>query len=617
MPPSSPPDNAPAGSDPLSPAFLRTVSTGPGVYLMSAGREILYVGKARNLRKRLSSYRRTASAEHSKTAALIARVQRIETILTTTEKEALILEASLIKKHRPRYNVILRDDKNYPLIKVTVREKWPRIVVTRKRTRDGSRYFGPYSSASAMRESIRLLHSLFPLRRCPRVRPRSRPCLNHQMGQCLAPCALPVDQETYREMVDNVLLVLEGRNRELIDTLREKMRQAAREMRFEEAALYRDQVRGLEKTLERQVVSEQHGRDRDVYGLVRKDVSVGVAILFVRAGVVSGAQGFFLHDPIGSDAAILTETIMQFYTPLRQPPPELFLPCSPEDENLVREHLSDLRGGAVRFAVPKRGKRMQLMEMARENAGQVLSDRADKEKSWDTLRALLGKSLRLDRGPDHIECVDISTTGGRQAVGSLVCFRDGEPDKQGYRIYRIREKDTPDDYAMMREVLRRRLVRGAEEDTLPDLLLLDGGRGQLGLAVDLLRELGLEERLELAAIAKEKEGDGGDRIYRPGRKNPLSLKRNNPALLFLMRIRDEAHRFGITRHRRLRGKDALASRLDRLEGVGPHRRTLLLNTFGSIARLRKASIADLRAVDGIGPVLAASIHRQLQEDDAP
>ncbi len=598
----------------LTPEFLQTISHGPGVYQMLGRREVLYVGKARDLRKRLSQYAHHAGGPHSKTAVMLSHVRRIETILTTTEKEALILEASLIKKHRPRYNVILRDDKNYPLIKITVRERWPRIVVTRRRTRDGSRYFGPYASTSAMRATLKLLYSMFPLRRCRTVRERDRPCLNFQMGRCLAPCAGEVDREDYLAMVRDVLRVLEGRNAELIGEIEKKMHHAAAELAFEKAALYRDQIRALKKTLERQVIASDHDLDQDVFGLARRDASVGIAILFVRAGLITGAQNFFLADPIGTDDQVLAETILQYYSGQRQPPRELLLPLAVEDADLVRERLAELRQGPVRLHVPQRGRRMQLMRMAASNAEQVFSEREKKRKSWDVLARTLERKLRLRRRPQVIECLDISNLGGRQAVGSLVCFREGEKHGPGFRHYRIRTKDEPDDYAMMREVLERRMESGLRRDDLPDMLLLDGGKGQLNVGFDVLQCFGLLERIDLVAIAKEKQ-DEGEKLFRPGRRNPILLPSHAPALLFLMRIRDEAHRFGITLHRKLRRKETLHSRLDELAGVGPKRRQQLLRSMGSFKRIRQATMEELAAVPGIGRGLAGSIFRQLHGDE--
>ncbi len=605
-----PVEPAPDRKLPLSAEFLATVSHGPGVYQMLGKKQVLYVGKARDLRKRLSQYAHFAGPVHSKTAVMLSHVQRVEIILTTTEKEALILEASLIKQHRPRYNVILRDDKNYPLIKVTTRDPWPRIVVTRKRLRDGNRYFGPYSSGTAMRTTLQLLYAQFPLRRCKTVRDRQRPCLNYQMGRCLAPCAGKVNPEDYQRMVHDVLLILEGKATEVVAELNAKMEKAAADLAFEKAALYRDQIRGVSRTLEHQSIVAEHHLDQDVFGMHRQDASVGVALLFVRVGMITGAQTFFLADPLGEDDHLLAQTILQYYSRERQPPRELLLPFMIEDQELIAERLAELREGPVALMAPQRGKRMQLMQMAEANAAQIFSEQAKQKQSWETLAVALTTKLRLVHSPDTIECLDISNLLGKQAVGSLVCFVQGEKSVKQFRHYRIKSQDTPDDYAMMREVLERRMAKGCEVNNLPDLLLLDGGKGQLQVAFDVLSLFNLLERVDLVAIAKEKAGEG-EKLFRPGRKNPVLLPAHSPVLLYLMRIRDEAHRFGITFHRKLRGREQLQSPLDQIEGIGPLRKMRLLQTLGSFKRVVAAEIEELAAVSGIGPELARQIYEQL------
>ena len=611
-PTSSPESERPAG--PLSAEFLATVSHGPGVYQMLGRTRVLYVGKARDLRKRLSQYAHFNGPAHAKTAVMLSHVQRVETILTTTEKEALILEASLIKQHRPRYNVILRDDKNYPLIKVTTREEWPRVVVTRRRLRDGNRYFGPYASSTAMRSTLQMLYNQFPLRRCKTVRERSRPCLNFQMGRCLAPCAGRVDAADYQRMVRDVLLILEGRTDQVVGELTAKMEQAAEALRFEQAAGYRDQIRALARTTEHQAIVADHHLDQDVFGIHRQDASVGIALLFVRGGMITGAQTFFLPEPLGEDDSLLSQTILQYYSTERQPPRELLLPFALEDAEPIGERLAELREGPVALLAPQRGKRMQLMQMAAANAAQIFSERAKKEQSWATLAAALQARLRLERQPEVIECVDISNLQGKQAVGSLVSFVHGDKAAGRYRHYRIRSQDPPDDYAMMGEVLARRLEKGLERDDLPDLLLLDGGKGQLQVAMAALARFDLGGRIDLVAIAKEK-AEEGEKLFRPGRKNPVLLPAHSPVLLYLMRIRDEAHRFGITFHRRLRGREQLQSRLDAIEGIGPKRKQQLLRTLGSLRRVAEADLDTLAAVPGIGPELARQIHTSLHGDD--
>ena len=598
--------------------FLPTVPLQPGVYLMkSRAGEVLYVGKARELRKRLASYARIDQAQHGKTAMLLSQVRAIETIVTNTEKEALILESSLIKQHRPKYNVILRDDKSYPLLKVTVQEQWPRLVMTRRRVKDGARYFGPFSSPAAMWETIRYLNSLFPLRRCKEksLKPKSRPCLNHQMGRCLAPCADKVSREAYRELVENVLLVLEGKNQQLVRELSRKMALAAAELRFEEAAQLRDRINSLNKTLEKQQVVAAHGKDQDVLGFARQEASVAVALLFIRKGVIIGQQAFFLAEPVGTDAEVLTEVLSRFYGEEgRYLPQEILLPFGGTDDPLLAEWLSEQRGGPVAIACPQRGDRVRLLEMAATNAQQVLAARKTRQASWQTLAGALQKALGLAKLPERIECLDISNLGGQQAVGSLVCFVAGEKAANLYRHYTIRTVDGPDDYAMMGEVLARRFTRGLAEHDLPDLFMVDGGKGQLGMAMKVCAELGVPGAVELAGIAKEK-AEEGEKLFRPGRKNAIVLPGHAPALLYLMRIRDEAHRYGITLHRKLRSKAALTSALDQIPGVGIGRRDLLLAALGSMRRVTQASREELAAVAGIGPALAAQIWEHLHGGD--
>ena len=606
------PASADKAANPLSPEFLATVPHGPGVYQMLGRRELLYVGKARDLRKRLAQYAHYSGPSWSKTAVMLTHVRRVATILTTTEKEALLLEAALIKKHRPRYNIILRDDKNYPLIRVSLEEEWPRISVTRRRLKDGGRYFGPYTAPGAMRAALQLLYGHFPLRHCRNLRERERPCLNYQMGRCLAPCAGKADRAEYDRLVGQALAVLEGKTEALKRDLEAKMLAASESLAFEQAAWYRDRLRALEGATERQVVVDADSPDLDVFGLRRRDAAVGLALLFVRGGTITGAQDFFFDDPIGSDAALLAQALMQYYSPTRRPARELLLPLAPEDEALLAEHLAELREGPVTLSVPQRGKRMQIMRMAHANAEKLFSEEAKREAAWQALcRDLRGK-LKLSRDPEVIECLDISNLLGKQAVGSLVCFERGEKAARRYRHYRIRGKDTPDDYAMMREVLERRFEKGMAENNLPDLFMVDGGKGQLAVALEVAGRLGLLGSLDFVGIAKEHH-DEGEKLFRPGRKDAILLPAHAPALLYLMRIRDEAHRFGITFHRRLRGKAQLGSALDEIPGIGPARRKLLLKHFGSLRALREATAEDLAAAPGIGPELVQTIARHLEK----
>ncbi len=592
--------------------FLKSVPHSPGVYLMLDKKSaILYVGKAKDLQKRLASYARFSGAEHNKTTVMLDRVERVETIITRTEKEALILEASLIKQHKPRYNIILRDDKNYPLIKVTVQEEWPRVMMTRRRKNDGALYFGPYSSASSMWSTLKLITTLFPLRRCKgeTLHPRKRPCLNGQMKHCLAPCVNPTPEvrRRYREHTEKITMILEGRNTDLVARLQRQMQRASDALEFEKAAGIRDQIQALDRTLERQVVIAGHAKDQDVFGLVRKGASVSIAILFIRSGIISGSRTYFLEDPFGDDQALLSQVLNQYYFHGVNLPQEILLPLLPDDLGVLTEHFSELSRRKVALSVPQRGDRTHLITMAQANAEQVFADRDKKERSWRSLSATLQQKLHLDRPPGRIECLDISNISGRQAVGSLVCFEQGQPRTDGYRHFTIKTVSGPDDYAMMGEVLERRLTRGVAEDNLPDLFMVDGGRGQLGMAVHVAKDLGITNDLDWIGIAKEREEEG-EKLYKPGRKNPIILPPHDPALLYLMRIRDEAHRYGITFHRRLRRKSTLTSELDRIPGVGPSRKKALLRHLGSLKQIKAAEVEQLSQVSGVGPELAREIH---------
>ncbi len=611
MPSRSSPD-----SFPLTSQWLDGVARLPGVYLMKDGADkILYVGKARDLRKRLASYAHYDREQPTKTAMLLAKIRRVETIITKTEKEALILEASLIKRHHPRYNVLLRDDKNYPLIKVTVAEAWPRVMMARRRVNDGARYFGPFSSSAAMRETLDLLNAIFPLRRCKgsEVVARQRPCLNHQIRRCPGPCIGKADPDQYAAVVANVLMVLEGKKDELVARLTRRMAEAAADFRYEEAALCRDWLEALRKTLEKQVVVADHHRDQDVIALVRREGAVAISILRVRQGRLEDHHAFFLADPMEEDPEILRQTLCRLYGGEWSVPHEVLVPFLPEDHELLVAWLADLRQGRVTLAIPRRGDRLTLLGMARANAEQLFADREKRQESWLAVAESLRRELGLRRLPHRIECLDNSNLGGEQAVGALVCFIEGEPRKKDYRHYKIRTVVGPDDYATMAEVLRRRFARekGDGHPALPDLLLVDGGRGQVNVARAVLDDLGLAEVIELAGIAKERAGEG-EKLYRPGRKNPILLPRQAPSLLLLMRVRDEAHRYGITFHRRWRRRDTLRSRLDAIPGLGPVRRRALLTAMGSVKRIEAATVDELAAVAGVGPELGRRIYESFR-----
>jgi excinuclease ABC subunit C len=593
----------------LDQKFLKSVPHSPGVYLMiDASSAVVYVGKAKDLAKRLASYVNFSGPAYSKTAVMLTHVEKADILITRTEKEALILEASLIKRHKAKYNVILRDDKSYPLIKVTVQEEWPRVFMTRRKKNDGARYFGPYASASAMWSTLKLLSSLFPLRRCKgsHLKPRRRPCLNYQMNRCLAPCAGIADKNEYQAMVERVVMFLDGRNKDLLKHLEAEMAIASKNLAFERAAAYRDQISALNRTLEKQLVVSQSSKDLDVFGFARHGTWVATTVLYIRGGTIRGSRSYGHNDPYGDDSVILSQVVKQIYSPKSPPPADLLLPHRIEDQPLLAEHLSDLADRKVRLSVPQRGDRVSLVSMANNNATQYFEEKERKAKSWQALGESIAKKLRLEYPPDSIECVDISNISGTHAVGSLVRFTRGEPDKKWYRHYKVATVQGPDDYSMMKEVINRRFKRGMEADDIPDLFMVDGGKGQLGIAIAAAQDMGLESSINLLAIAKEKE-DEGEKLYRPNRRNPILLVPHDPVLLYLMRIRDETHRFGITFHRSLRRKNSLASQLDQIDGIGPQRRKLLLAGLGSIRNLAQASLDDLLEIKGVGPDLAQKI----------
>lgn len=588
---------------------LASAAHAPGVYMMlDAKSAIIYVGKAKDLFKRLSSYAHFSGAEYNKTAVMLEKVRKVDTIITKTEKEALILEASLIKKHKPKYNIILRDDKNYPYIKVTVQEEWPRVFMARRKSRDKARYFGPYSSSGAMWSTLRLIASLFPLRNCKgsTLKKRDRPCLNRQIGKCLAPCAGNADRQLYLEHVAKIIMLLEGRNQDLVRALKEQMLAAAESLDFERAAILRDQISALSRTLEKQVISAGHTKDQDVFGFARKDAAVTIAILFIRNGLINGSRSFFLNDPYGEDQTILSQALSQFYDSDSLIPKEILLPFAPSDLHLHEEYLCDSAGMRIHVKIPQRGDNQQLIAMANTNALQLFEEKEKKKQSWQNLSRTMEKTLRLARVPSRIECLDISNISGKQAVGSLVCFTEGEADKANFRHYKIRTVEGPNDYAMMKEVLERRLGRGLDEDTLPDLFVVDGGKGQLGMALAVAGELGITDRIDWIGIAKERR-DEGEKLYKPERKNPIILPAHNPILLYLMRIRDESHRYGVTFHRKLRNKATLTSDLDNIPGIGREKKKQLLRHMGSLKRVKTATLPELMEVKGIGEELAQQI----------
>ncbi len=606
---------------------LRTFPTTPGVYrMLDADGTVLYVGKARNLRQRVRNYFGAGTDSRPQVRFLMARVTEIHFTVTDTEKEALLLENTLIKQLKPRYNLSLKDDKTYFSLRIDLKESFPRFTVIRKVPRDGARYFGPYVSAAAAREVLRQLQRMFPLRHYPlkSCMNRSRPCLYHQIGQCSAPCRGTITAEAYATLVNGAVLFLEGKNRELVERFRLRMQEAAAAERYEEAARWRDLLKALATTLEHQKVVSRGG-DSDVLGLARDDERLAVALLFVRGGTLSGSS--VLHG-LGAleDADALSGFIQQYYAQGADIPDELLLPEDLADHAIIEAWLGDLKGRKVRLHRPQRGEKAALVELAIRNAQAALLEKGARERSTATTLEELQQRLLLPALPRRIECYDISTLQGRHSVGSGVAFLDGVPDKARYRRYRIREIAGQDDFAMLQEVFSRRFSpERIAQWGVPDLVVVDGGIGQLNSALSALAELGMTGRCAVVSLAKSRvQGDGKDvrvvrseeRVFLPGRRNPVRLRQDSAPLKLLAAIRDEAHRFAIEYHRSLRDRAALHSALRDIPGVGPRRERLLLARFGSLTGIGQATADELAQLPGISLELALALKRHLPADSA-
>jgi excinuclease ABC subunit C len=611
-------DHAPYELDPL--VLRNTLPDGPGVYLFVDCRgRVIYVGKAKSLRKRVLSYFRTNGDPTAKTGRMMKRAVGLEFILTATEQEAFILEGHLIKKHMPRYNIILRDDKQYPCLCLDVREPFPRLAIVRKIKKDGALYFGPFSSANAVRSTKKLIDRVFKLRKCKGeiLRKRNRPCLNFQMNHCLAPCTYEVPPEEYGNMVQQVRLFLEGRRRELIMALEGGMETAARNLEFEKAATIRDQIRAIKRTVERQHVVSPRMEDQDVIGLAEKEGIWQVVILFVRKGYLTGTRSFLIKEPTAVSVEVMEAFLKQYYGPEAFIPKEILISEPVEDLIPITAWLSGLAEKRVTIQNPRRGEKRNLTRMAVANAENLLVGHAvtQKEDLLSTVRSVLG----LAHTPRRIEGLDISNFQGDMAVGTIVSFVEGEPHRAGYRNFRIRQEGTIDDYGMMAEMVERRLAKG----TLPDLFLVDGGKGHLATVRRVLdrqaslRPQGAGPRQtnddfampEVISIAKpdDPSHDPRDKIYLPGRMNPLMLRAGHPVLLLMMRIRDEAHRRAISYHRKLREKRLTRSELDQIPGIGKERKARLLRHFKGIDPIARATVEDLARVPGISRALAEAI----------
>ncbi|HSK51505.1 MAG TPA: excinuclease ABC subunit UvrC [Clostridia bacterium] len=612
-------------------ATLKRLPDRPGVYLLKDERgDVLYVGKAQSLRSRVRSYWQKQAAPRAlgdihRIREVIGRVADVEYTLTDSVSEALLLEANLIKRFRPRFNVRLKDDKSYPYIKVTLADDFPRIERTRKLVNDGSRYFGPYASASSVDESMNLVRRLFPFRTCTidirdGERALQRPCLLYHIKRCQGPCIQAITKDDYRADIQQVELFLEGRQETLVRALRKEMAIAAERTEYERAATLRDKIRAIERTMESQKMAAFARTELDLAGIARQDGQAAIQLFAIRNGKMIGRDVYLVDATRDApDEEVLRSFLEQYYARASSVPREVYVPFELPDAGDLEAFLSERRGTLVRLHVPQRGERRELMALATRNAGETL---AREQARWladqgKTLAALeeLADALGLAGPPMRIECYDISNFQGAESVGSMVVFEEGKPRTGEYRRFRIRAVQGPNDFASHQEVLRRRfrLTKTGEEGSdeerrwaMPDLVIVDGGKGQVSAAKEVLDELGLHE-LPLAGLAKERE-----ELFLPGRSDPILLPPTSSALYLVQRLRDEAHRFAITYHRDLRAKRTVRSAFDDLPGVGPKRKRELLKVFGSVKRVRDAPVEQIAAVPGISRALAERIKATLE-----
>jgi len=616
--------------------ILQSLPLKPGVYLMrDASGQIIYVGKAKKLRLRVRSYFTTHADHTAKTLKMRSLVHHIDVIVTDTEVEALILEESMIKQHRPRFNILMKDDKRYPYIRITWQDPFPKVETTRRVVKDGSKYFGPYAAMWAVQNTLRVLRKAFPYLTCDRdITGRDeRACLFYDIGLCNAPCIGKVNQTEYRAMIKELMDVLSGHSEPVLKRLQAQMQAEAEALHFEKAATLRDQIKAIEFITQRHRAVSPQFTDHDVIAIAREEGAAVVQILFIRNGKLIGSDSRVMNNADDTpDSEALSQFLTQFYSEVEQVPREVILPTEVEEARIIERWLSDKRSSSkVQITVPQRGNKVDLIRMAQENAEEALrmmrqqwaADTTKQEEALSELQTF----LNLPRVPNRIECYDISTTQGTAITASSVVFVQGTPAKKEYRRFNIRsvEHGGPDDYQSMREALTRRFARYVElkdqppvhipgkEDrdetwrVLPDLLLIDGGKGQLGVAVEVLAAFDLTDKVPVASLAKQFE-----EIYLPNDNKPVILPRQGQSLYLVQRVRDEAHRFAITSHRQRRDKAGLTSRLEAIPGIGPQKRKALMKAFeNSIDAIRHASIDELSAVKGITPALAETIKAML------
>ena len=585
---------------------LKLLPDNPGVYIMKdAAGKIIYVGKAVVLKNRVRQYFQSQRNHTPKVRAMVAKVADFEFIMTASEVEALILECNLIKKHRPRYNISLKDDKSYPYVKVTLQDDFPRVFLTHHIRKDGARYFGPYTNVTAVHESLKLLRRLFPLRNCKTL--QDRPCLEYHIKRCLAPCAGKISKEEYGAMIRSVLMFLEGRTVDVEKELEYRMKKAAEAYHFELAARLRDQLAAVKKVAEKQNIVTGAG-DQDAIGMARSEIGVCVQVFFIRSGKMIGCEHFLLQGSEDeSDEALLAAFLQQYYHRATFIPREILLPMDLAEVSLLETWLAEKKGAKVQLLVPQRGTKHDIVAMAASNAEKFLSDEAARirQANAQTLGAVeeLGRYLGLKNPPNRMECFDISHIQGSETVASMVVFEGGLPKKSDYRRFKINSTEgKPDDFLSMREVTQRR-YGDLPESELPDLIVIDGGKGQLSSALEIIRGAGHKD-VPVVGLAKQFE-----LVFREGESDPVVLPRHSQALYLIERIRDEAHRFAITYHRNLRGKRNLVSVLDHIVGIGPARRKSLWSTFGTIAKIKAASVDELAQAPGMNRPAAEAVYQ--------
>jgi len=590
----------------------RQAPSNPGVYFMkNAKGKIIYVGKAKNLRKRLSSYFVKKHNHDVKTAALIQTIKDFQIIITSSDHEAFILESNLIKEHNPKYNVILKDGKNYPLLRIDMHQTYPAIEKVRKIKNDKALYFGPYSSARSINRTLKQIQKIFKLRQCKdtQFKNRSRPCLNFQIKACLGLCCNDIPQEEYKKRVKDAVLFLKGKAGKIIKKLNAGMQDYSLSLEYEKAAEMRDTISAIKNIMEKQVVVSSDMKDRDIVACTAKKGRAVVIVMIVRSGLLIDTAHYHFELGLKKQDEILSAFLIQYYKSHHFLPSFILLNQSIENKDSLEQIFTRRKEKQVKINIPVRGEKKRLVKMAHINAARELEKRVLKEEKQRASIVMLKELLKMKNLPSRIECFDNSNLSGQDPVSSMVVFKDGRPYKKGYRKYIIRGLDFQDDYAYMYQVLERRFSTITDEMPLPDLLVVDGGKGQLSMAMAVVKELNLENRFLVAGLAKKNEAKGEefDKIYIPGRSNPLNTNQARKALYLLQQVRDEAHRFAITFQRKRREKRAGISGLDAIAGIGPKKRKMLLRHFKGVSHIKTASIDELTALPGIDKTLAATI----------